>query len=48
MSNNNNRRRREQIDDLAMAEFLWKDGRKFSIFKAEAGAGDNALRNVVL
>ena len=38
----------KQIDDLAMAEFLWKDSRKFSSFTAEAGAGGSALRDVVL
>ena len=31
-----------------MAEFLWKDCQKFSSFVVEAGAGSNALRNVVL
>ena len=31
-----------------MADLLWKDGQKFSSFTAGAGAGDNALRNVVL
>ena len=31
-----------------MAEFLWKDGRKFSSFTAEAEAGSNVLRNVIL
>lgn len=31
-----------------MAEFLWEDGRKFSSFEAETGAGDNKLRNVGL
>ena len=36
------------IGDLAMAEFLWEDGRKFNSFTAEAGASDNALRIVVL
>ena len=36
------------MDTLAMTEFLWKDGRKFSGFTAEAGAGGNVLRNVVL
>ena len=38
----------EQIDDLTMTEFLCKGGLKFNSIKAEAVAGANALKNVVL